>query len=242
MKIKKLMFIFFLISSCLSFGQESVGKWDYPIKPGTEEWKQFQRTIDMIEACQIPDSVLQNISTNYLMILCLQYPLIRGVFAFDNINIGLEKFFNDFNGIRELAKREDAVNALSEQYLSKIRNFSEMLKTSPDFNIWYYNVECISILELIVTYSNFHTNASKEDQKKLLGSLWIGYNEKIKNSEHFSGQGFTTNLFARAHVIIKIDTVLSEKFEGRNKVVLFSGMANADLINTIDSLSYNLAK
>ena len=52
----------------------------------------------------------------------------------------------------------------------------------------------------------------------------------------------TTFLFARTHIIIKIDTALSEKFKDENSSVLFSGMADADLINTIDRLSCNLIK
>ena len=59
---------------------------------------------------------------------------------------------------------------------------------------------------------------------------------------YFVGQPFYTNFFARANFIIKIDPVLSEIFEGNNQSVLISGRANAELINTIDSLSYNLIK
>ena len=71
----------------------------------------------------------------------------------------------------------------------------------------------------------------------LFCGIWIFGKNK---PDYFKGIGFTTNLFARVHIIIKINMALSNKFE--NSSVLFSGRANADLINTIDSLSYNLIK
>ena len=51
----------------------------------------------MVDACQIPESILQNISTNDLMTLCLRHPLLFDVFAFNDMNDGLKKLFADFN-------------------------------------------------------------------------------------------------------------------------------------------------
>jgi len=31
--------------------------WDYPVKPGMEEWRQFKTGQAMVEACQIPQEV-----------------------------------------------------------------------------------------------------------------------------------------------------------------------------------------
>ena len=233
---KQLLFSFFIIFSFVGYAQE---KWDYPIKPETEEWKKFESNKAKVEACQIPEYVLRDISTDDLMKLCLQYPLLYDVFAFNNTNDGLRKLFSDFNGIRELSKRENATNNLREQYLSEIRSFPEILNRGSDFDIGYSSAR-ISILEVLLSYSDFHSDTSKENQKKILESLLLGYREKLKYPEYFQGNGFATNLFARAHIIIKIDTALSEKFQDDNNSVLFSGMADADLIDTIDSLSYNL--
>jgi hypothetical protein len=233
--------LFFLIFITLSFGTYAQQKWDYFIKPKTAEWKELKSNKAKVEACQIPEYILQEISTNDLMVLCLRYPLLYDVFAFNDINAGMRKLFSDFNGIREFSKRENAVDSLREQYLAEIRSFPEQLNKGSNLSIGY-SVARISILEILLSYPDFQDGASKENHKKVLESLLLGYGEKIKYPEYFKGSGFTTNLFARAHVIIKIDTTLSEKFEGKNKIVLFSGMADAELINVIDSLSYNLIK
>ena len=239
-KKKYLILITFALLGLFINAQEEK-RWDYPVKPRTEEWKTLESNKAKVEVCQVPEQILRDISTNDLMILCLQYPLLYDVFAFNSINDGLTKLFTDFNGIRAFSKMENATNNLREHYLSEIRNFSEILNGSSNFDIGY-TVARISILEVLLVYSDFHSNTSKENQKKILESLLFGYSEKIKYPEYFQGKGFATNLFARAHIIIKIDTALSKKFEKENKTVLFSGMADADFINMIDSLSNNLIK
>jgi hypothetical protein len=216
--------------------------YDFPVKPGTPEWKEVWDKLESYEAmvgiCQIPDSILQCIATGNLMELCLQYPFLFDVFAFNDIKDGLKSLFVNFNGIKEFSKREDAINNLREKYLSDIRNFPDKLDN--DSTVWRSKIQ-ISALEFLLSYSEFHYNISKEEQKKILENLLFGYREKIKYSEHFQGFGFDTNLFARAHIIIKIDPSLSKIFE--NTAILFSGMTtDAELINTIDSLSYELIK
>ena len=91
--------------SFAAMAQEKKTVWDYPVKPGTEEWKKFTSNEEMVNACQIPEKILSTLSTEDLMELCLQYPLIYDVFAFENLNHGLDKLFDDFNGIRELYQR-----------------------------------------------------------------------------------------------------------------------------------------
>ena len=70
--------------------------------------------------------------------------------------------------------------------------------------------------------------------------LTVGYESKFNGTHDFTNTGFQSNLFARANILIKIEPALSEHFEW--KAVLFSGFANANTINAIDSLSYNLIK
>jgi hypothetical protein len=41
--------------------------YDYPIRPGAEEWKALYSFNDMLEACQIPENVLESMSTSALV-------------------------------------------------------------------------------------------------------------------------------------------------------------------------------
>lgn len=239
-KVFILFLVFFNILSFTTYAQESI-IWDYPVKLGTEAWKNTENRKAKVNVCQIPENVLPYISTNDLAALCLQYPLLSDIFAFENINRGLDKLFNEFNGIREFAKRKDALNCLKEEYLAEFRIFQNVLNTGSLLDRGG-SILLISMLEDLLSYSDFYTNSSIEEQKNILETLLFGYKEKLKYPEYFKRLGFTTNLFARAHLIIKIDPTFAEKFERENSAVLFSGMADANLINTIDSLSYQLIK
>jgi hypothetical protein len=105
----------FVFISLAMMAQGKKITWDYPVKPGMEEWKKFESNEDMVNACQIPEKVLASLSTEELTDICLQYPLIADVFAFENLNEGLNKLFSDFNGI--LYKRADIASNLSKRYL-----------------------------------------------------------------------------------------------------------------------------
>jgi hypothetical protein len=239
--MKKFVSILFL--GCfilLSFFTSAQQKWDYPIKPGTDEWKKLENNKAKVAVCQIPESILQNISTSDLCALCLQYPLLYDVFAFENLNYGLKKLFTDFNGIREFAKRKDAITCLKEKYFAEFQNFPIILETGVLLDRGT-SILLISMLEVLLSYSDFHIHLSKEEQKAVLQTLLYGYKEKLKY-ENFKRIGFTTNLYARAHILISIDAALSEKFEEDDGMVLYSGMASADVINIIDSLTYKLIK
>ncbi|OJV80512.1 MAG: hypothetical protein BGO34_15535 [Bacteroidia bacterium 44-10] len=91
--------------------------WDYPVKPGTEEWNKIQSSQEMLNACQIPERVLTSLSTKDLAELCLSYPLL-GDMLFSNTSIqdGFNFISSTFNGFQELFKRKDAGIELLKQY------------------------------------------------------------------------------------------------------------------------------
>ena len=146
-----------------------------------------------------------------------------------------EDLWND----RELSIRRDATTHLREKYLLEVKDFQNKLDIGSSLDIGY-SIMHISTIELLLSYSNFYEKASNDDIKRTLETLLFGYKEKLKYSNKFQGTGFTTNLFARAHIIMQLDNAFSEIFEG--KAILYSGMADTELINVIDSLSYKLIK
>ena len=79
----------FFFVSCIKNNEPSTIDvyWDYPIKPGMEEWENLESHKAKVDACQVPDDILQNISTKELLKLCLNYPLLYDVFSFNDINL-----------------------------------------------------------------------------------------------------------------------------------------------------------
>lgn len=86
--MKKLLVCLFILNGFACFAQEKALTWDYPVKPGMEEWTKFESRPEMAEACLIPDSIIKNISTSDLLELCLNYPLLHDIMFYNFPQMG----------------------------------------------------------------------------------------------------------------------------------------------------------
>lgn len=94
----------------------SVGPYDYPIDPGTPQWEAFTTHAQMVEATQVPQAVLDAMSTEDLVTTIMTYPLLLDRVAFNTPQQGFEVMSGRFNGFAELAERPDAGAALLARY------------------------------------------------------------------------------------------------------------------------------
>jgi len=92
--------------------------YNYPIKPGTPEWKEFDSHQDMIDAVQVPKCILENMCTYGLVETCFNCPLFGEFYMSNQINTGLIDLENNINSFYELATREDAATELKDKYIS----------------------------------------------------------------------------------------------------------------------------
>lgn len=117
-----LCFFSFVIISCsqpVSIGMNGeTDAYEFPVKPGMTEWAAFNTHDEMLEACQIPESILKTMSTNGLIETILDYPLRMDIFLHDNVQTGFDVVESQFNGIPELLIREDAATELLAKYCS----------------------------------------------------------------------------------------------------------------------------
>lgn len=102
-----------------SFYEEITTAYEYPIVPGMEEWKQLDSHVKKLEACQIPEDILENLTTPALVETVMNYPLLIDMLAYDTVEIGYQAVYGNFNGLRELQERKDAITCL-EKYLSDV--------------------------------------------------------------------------------------------------------------------------
>jgi len=97
--------------------------YTYPILPGTDEWKEFNTHDEKLEACQIPEEILQNMTIEALVETVLNYPLMGDMLAYNTPIIGFNAVSSTFNGLQELTKRPNAKLEL-EKYLDKVNSKS----------------------------------------------------------------------------------------------------------------------
>ena len=233
----------FSLSALLLFGCESDNDaeflpWDYPVKPGMEEWAQFKSNEEMVMACQIPEKVLSSLSTEDLTDLCLRYPLLGDIHAFNFLDMGLNKLFSDFNGIRELYKREEISNYLIKRYRGKMDTLSSF--TNADTLGLEMAFLQISIANMDALFSRIEKQNGS--LKEVLQALVDGY-EVTSNLDINKRFFLEYNYFSRAHVIIKIcDKCIEEIPQGSNNAVFSPHGADVETADIINKLSYQLIK
>jgi hypothetical protein len=86
--------------------------YQYPTLIGSQEWKKFKSLNEKSSACQIPDQVLDTISTEGLIWTCLNYPMFSNIFAFNDLQTGFNSVNSYFNGIEELYSRDNSIKEL----------------------------------------------------------------------------------------------------------------------------------
>ncbi|MBO7552906.1 MAG: hypothetical protein J6T82_02600 [Bacteroidaceae bacterium] len=92
-----------------------------------------------IAACQVPEDILKNLTTEALVTTCLRYPWIHSYdLAFKNFIKGIRYYIDSFNGFKELQSRPDAVYEL----LKKLRELdpvviAEDYRKGIDYGLYY---------------------------------------------------------------------------------------------------------
>ncbi len=193
-KILIVLFIFPLIS----IAQEKVN-WDYPVKPGSEEWKKFNGTDDMYQACQIPDDILIQLDTEDLVDICLDFPAPPQFLFYNTPQDAFMSYYSNFNGIRELLLNR---NDVGHYFMKK---YSEM--SLSDFNpLWplYRQGQFIShykFVEAILAQTQVIESLSSEERKSLMKEVIHKMDKKLSKSDLFSGNNIEINLWVMAKLL-----------------------------------------
>lgn len=125
------------------------GEYAFPITQYDEAWYEFESVVDMRVATQLPEELLNDISTKELVRLVLKYPLLCDMKAY-SIEEGYAHIKEQFNGIQELVSREDAYEELLAAYDSydipaeRILDYDSIIKSEEDvdaFNELCSNME-----------------------------------------------------------------------------------------------------
>src|SRR4051812_19447777 len=92
------------IWACALFAQKNNTPYNFPVKPGSEEWNKFTSVDEMYKTCQIPDDILNNLTTPALLKTCLNYPVSSILLLQNTPQEGFDSWKEHFNGVAELLK------------------------------------------------------------------------------------------------------------------------------------------
>jgi len=172
--------------------------WDYPVKPGTEEWKKFNSIDDMYLSCQIPDSILYRLSTKDLVDICLNFPALPQFPFFNTPQECFMSYYNNFNGIRELFNRKNA-----GQYLLKKYTQVSSADYNPQWPLYKQGkfISYYKFVESVLAQTQIIQLMSPEERKLLMKEAVHKMEEKLTNSSLFSDYNVEINLWAMAKLL-----------------------------------------
>lgn len=144
--MRKIVLLFVLLFGLLDSnaqGVDSMGvSYEHPFKQGDAVWGNFKSASERIKALQIPDELLPRIPTDHLLRLCLDFPYLMDMFAFNSLEEGFKALVSEFNGFKELQKRADMAVALLNEYEGVPRNIYKVKFASDkelgDFSFRYF--------------------------------------------------------------------------------------------------------
>lgn len=182
----------------IQFPDENALSWDYPVKPGSEKWKTFQSGMEMVEACQIPKSVLSGLSTEELLLICLKFPLLFDIGAANFFSDGYAAYEKNFNGIREFYQRGDAGVVIYSYY--KQLNLDNAKMYSSIFFVFR-----ISVVEYILSAPSVISKYSVQQKKEVATELNSKLNLKKSQTGDFP-YNYLNSTYRALITIIKSDS------------------------------------
>lgn len=163
--MKKLyLFVICTFMVTLVFAQTNE-PYNFPVKPGTEQWKNLKTHDEMLAVCQLPQSYLTQSTTAALVKTCLNYPLLLEYMAYDNFLSGIDTIISHFNGFQELLKRKDNARSLQDEYAGMTTDaVTSASKKQEEKGLYAFQ---IILLEHILCKETVLQNGDARSQKEL---------------------------------------------------------------------------
>lgn len=200
----------------ISFAQEKA-TWDFPIKPGSKEWKsQIKNNEDRIRFCQVPTAVLTKLSTKELTKIVLDYPLFRTIVSFGPLQNGFNTIREQFNGLDEIFSREDvakeiiwAYNKLDPKRIEQ--DWGNIEKG--DWRFFIFNTE------VLLAQNEILSKLSDNELKKLLKESIKKFNSKME--AEYSFYVSHTSLLLAGRIMDKLEYPIFVSAKEKNKNISF---------------------
>lgn len=175
-----------IIVTTASFADEYsiTSAYEFPVTPKSEEWKNYPTRQARVEVCQIPENMLNKMTTEALLETVMNYPFLPDYLAHDDYMTAARKFENEFNGFRELFSREDLTEHLLEKY-AQSELIDSQTNTGADDEVSYFDVPN---LEFLIAYDQLKNGEYDSSESELFEKIYLEKCEGRKNSDFYSGE------------------------------------------------------
>lgn len=164
-------------------------------------WRTFKNMEEMIDACQIPEDILRHISTENLIVSCMNYPLFFTYSAYNNELDGIKIIIENFNGLIELQKRNLAAEKLIDFY-------SIMDIETSDLK---YNTLHLGYIELLLTSGIIQDIFNAKNIEKLEEAASLKLYKKLSRPDVYSIFSVNKSLLLGASIALQKGASITEK-------------------------------
>lgn len=147
---------------------------------------------------QIPDDVLNRLTTEALLQSCLKFPFLMEIYASNSVQKGFTFQRDNFNGLQELFKRPDAAVAMLKLY-QRLRTADAASKASPEES-GRFSFE-LSFIEVFVAQREMLRQLSKAELKVLAAECLTKYDEKQLVPKAYGGLSLVSTGFVMARLL-----------------------------------------
>ncbi|MRG44678.1 hypothetical protein GFS24_06110 [Chitinophaga sp. SYP-B3965] len=177
-------------------------KFDYPIKPGTDNWKVMKSHKERVEASQIPAAVAKQLSTPALLEAVLDYPLSMDLFFFNTLQDGMDMLKTNFAALPELLSRKDLMTVSVERYAQLRMDSVTSLEGKYDRAIFSFKV---SFLEMILAQPEVTNKLDAGRRKVVLEALVSKYEQKERLKEFYGEMNLGSSAWAAYRISKRSD-------------------------------------
>lgn len=163
--------------------------YEYPIVPETPEWVALRSNVDKINACRVPDELIEKMSTDALLETYLTHPLATNIFAFNTYDAGFQALKDGYYmGLDELLQREDLGDAILRSYSNtnvctdKVPNDDEALEEF--FTVHEEEIDDMwrmSLLEVLAAEADVASQKQTPRSSSLESVMKEKYCKKLRN-------------------------------------------------------------
>jgi hypothetical protein len=175
--------------------------YTYPIEPGTNAWAETGNHAARVQACQIPEDILGNMTTEALLETVLAYPHLLDMYAYDNTQYGFKRVTAGFNGLQELLDRKDAGSATLAKYRSMDPAGIQESWTNIEKGEYLFSFACI---EILLAQDSVLRNFTESELKELL-SVVTTKAEEMQNTKYQWTASKETNTLLVGRILIAVD-------------------------------------
>lgn len=120
-----------------------MGKYLYPVNQASMRWQNLETLTDKIEACAVPDYIMQELPTEELLELVLDYPLNINIFLYTSMADGIRNIATYNPTLQAFLNRNDSAMAVQNFF----NNYGQELSNSDPWQIFLKKNIMRSLLE-----------------------------------------------------------------------------------------------